>query len=126
MENVKPRYLELDMARCFIMLLLPFIHFFEEAELWEFASPQLVQSVEWIVYTCDFTPCIFMIVMGMNIRFIRKSELEPKPYFKRGLYLLLMANLLNIVRYVIPAIGTSFFEIIENKNIGGCRFVAGC
>lgn len=110
MGNIKLRYFELDVARCFVMLVMPFIHVFEEAELWEFASPQLVQAVEWIVYPCDFGACVFMVVMGMNIRFTRRKETEPMPIFKRGLYLLLMAYSLNIVRYVIPAVGTSFFD----------------
>lgn len=105
---MKRRYFELDLMRDYVLLLLPFVHVFEDAELWLFATKELSQSYSWIVYNCIYGASVFMVIMGMNIAFSGKTGTED--FFRRGVYLLVASYILNIFRFLVPAVVAYLFS----------------
>lgn len=105
---MKRRYFELDLTRSFVVLLLPFLHVFEDAELWGFATVELLQAYSWIVKFCISVPSVFMVVMGMNLVFSGRTD--AKNILKRGIYLLVASYILNIFRFLVPAVVAYLFS----------------
>lgn len=109
----KRRFEELDLARALPLLLLPLVHVYEEFESIYGLPETLVENYKWILYLCNLMPSVFMILMGANIFFSRKST--AKDLFKRGISFVGIGLALNFLRFIIPSIITS----IVNGNIDG-------
>lgn len=91
------RQLEIDMLKAFCIVCMIFDHVFEElAE--EPAGPFV-----FFDYTSTFIgAAAFMICMGIGMRYSKHKE--PGDFVKRGLGLLTIGQLLNIVRSALPTL----------------------
>jgi len=96
------RFEELDLARSIPLLLLPLVHVYEEFETIDAFSENFSKSYHWVLYLCTLMPSVFMLLMGANVRFSRRTT--PEFLIHRGIYLLIVGVLLNIFRFVIPSI----------------------
>lgn len=97
-ENINNgRQLELDIAKGFAILFMVWTHVFEEL------SPDTEGILVTLVRNIlggPFAAPIFMICLGVGICYSRNNK--PKDLLKRGLGILGIGFLLNIVRYVLP------------------------
>jgi len=101
------RFEELDLSRSLPLLLLPLVHIYEEFELIEALEEDIVEKYDWILYLCTLMPSVFMLLMGANVRFSRRTT--PDFLIKRGCHLLIAGVMLNVYRFIIPSIiGTIF------------------
>ncbi len=107
MEKTRKRYIEFDVLRACAILLLPLIHVYEELNDCGYLTSAASQSQRWILVLCVYAPSVFMLCFGANLFFAK--EKSPKTYTKRGLHFLLLGVLLNIVRFVIPALVVQIF-----------------
>ena len=105
--NSKKRVYELDLARILIVLTLPFIHIMEfwgdmygYADMLSLNATSILNTVCEIL--CIFVAPTFMICMGINMSFTKKST--PKDFLKRGITLLVVELIFNVIRYEIPGI----------------------
>lgn len=74
-----------------------------------YALPEsLLEEYSWILYLCNLMPSIFMILMGANIYFPRKTT--AKDLFKRSLTFIVIGFALNFFRFIIPTIITSIIN----------------
>lgn len=113
----KDRSCEYDMVRTVLMLLLPLIHVVEYwgyvcggADLIVRSDVDMIEPIERfaLYYTA---PC-FMIMMGINMLFTHHDT--PKDFLRRGVTLLCVEMVFNLIRYMLPAcIG---FAISEYKS----------
>lgn len=94
------RFYEMDFARALPLLFLPFVHFFEEFSWWGYLDDTAMHYGQIFLYLCAFGPSIFMMVLGMNIAF--SSHTSPAELARRGVKTLIIAELLNLFRFVIP------------------------
>ena len=101
------RIFELDLARIIIVLTLPFIHIMEfwgdmygYADMISLNATSILNTICEIL--CIFVAPTFMVCMGINMSFTRKSTY--KDFIRRGFILLAVELLLNIIRYEIPGL----------------------
>lgn len=102
MEQTRKRYIEFDVLRACAILLLPLIHLYEELNDCGYLTAAASQSQRWILALCVYAPSVFMLCFGANLFFAK--EKTPATYAKRGVHFLFLGVVLNIVRYVIPAL----------------------
>lgn len=112
----KRRFEELDLARSLPLLLLPLVHVYEEFESIDALPESLLNGYTWILYLCNLMPSVFMILMGANMYFSRKSTAGD--LFKRGLTFLGIGVALNFFRFIIPSIITSIINGDAEAVIG--------
>lgn len=106
--SVKRRFEELDLARALPLLLLPLVHVYEEFESINALPESLLANYSWILKLCNLMPSVFMILMGANIYFSRKST--AKDLLKRGLTFIVIGLGLNFFRFILPSIITSLIN----------------
>lgn len=111
MKKIK-RFEELDFARVIPLLFLPIVHTYEQFTNYGALSDSLVNSGKILLYLCALGPSIFMILLGANIVFSRNST--PKKLFKRGVLLIGLFFIHNIIRYIIPV---SLFTLATGENL---------
>ena len=91
------RQLEVDMLKAFCIVCMIFDHVYEELAQ-EPAGPYV-----FFDYTSIFIgAAAFMLCMGIGMRYSRQQE--PGDFVKRGLELLTIGQLLNIVRGALPSL----------------------
>lgn len=113
---VKRRFEELDLSRSLPLLLLPLVHVYEEFESIDGLPEDMISGYKWILYLCNLMPSIFMILMGANMYFSRKSTAAD--LIKRGFKFLLIGVALNFFRFIIPSIITSIINGDAEAIIG--------
>lgn len=96
------RFEELDIARALPLLLLPVVHMYEEMESIDQITESFVTGNEWILKLCTLMPSVFMICLGANIVFSRKSTAQQ--LFKRGIHFIIFGVVLNFMRFGIPSL----------------------
>ena len=112
----KRRFEELDLSRSLPLLLLPLVHVYEEFESIDALPESILDGYSWILYLCNLMPSIFMILMGANMYFSRRST--AKDLFKRGLCFIGIGFALNFFRFIIPTIITSIINGEPSAIIG--------
>ncbi len=97
-ENVNTgRQLEIDMLRAFCIVCMIFDHVYEEL------AEELVGAYVFFDFASTFIgAAAFMICMGIGMRYSKHKE--PGDLVKRGLELLTIGQLLNIVRSSLPSL----------------------
>ncbi len=94
------RLYEFDIARIVPLLLLPFIHLYEEAQYIEhqvFMRPEVYTDNIWLMYISSFTAAVFMVSLGFNIHLSSRHK-TASSLAKRGLFFLIGGVLLNFIR----------------------------
>lgn len=112
----KRRFEELDLSRALPLLLLPLVHVYEEFESIDALPDSILSGYHWILYLCNLMPSIFMILMGANMYFSRKST--AKDMLKRGVTFMGIGVALNFFRFIIPSIITSIINGDPEAVIG--------
>ena len=97
----KQRFLELDLARAVLILMLPFVHCYEEFANGGYLSAGAVDVGSILLYLCALGPAGFMIYLGMNVVF--SSHSTPGELCRRGLKTIGYFCLLNVCRAVLPS-----------------------
>lgn len=97
----RKRFSEMDFARVIPLLFLPIVHIYEDFSLYESLSEKALADGEILLYLCAFGPSIFMMILGMNIAFT--SHNSPNELARRGVKTLIIAMLLNVMRFMLPA-----------------------
>eukprot|EP00833_Pecoramyces_ruminatium_P007924 jgi/Orpsp1_1/1181956/evm.model.c7180000079253.2 len=110
------RFEEFDLARSIPLLLLPVIHIYEEFKGINAFSEEFVKTYSWILKLCTLMPSVFMLLMGANVHFSKRTT--PEYLMKRGKYLLYAGVLLNVIRYIIPSIIVAIFKRDATGIIG--------
>lgn len=101
------RFYEIDLARCFFILVLPLIHVYEYLGSWGGMACLLTESTESVLapivcFLTVFGAPTFMVCMGMNLVFSRNAS--PEKLMKRGIQLLIVELCFNLLRYVLPGL----------------------
>lgn len=108
---MKKRYYELDLARDMMILILPLVHIIEflgnEFGYANILNNQTINILQPIVdFLTIYGAPVFMICMGINMMFTSKNK--PEDFLKRGISLLLLEFVLNLIRYALPGIISLF------------------
>lgn len=106
MTKTSNRSCEYDLVRIVLMLMLPLIHV---VQYWGYicdGADLIVRSDVDAIYPVAqfalyFTAPCFMIMMGINMVFTRHNT--PRDFLRRGIILLCVEMVFNLIRYVLPA-----------------------
>ncbi len=97
-ENINTgRQRELDMAKGFAIMFMVWTHVFEELSP---NSEGILITLVRNILGGPFAAPVFMICLGIGISYSKRNT--PKDLLKRGVSLLGIGLLLNVVRYVLP------------------------
>lgn len=116
---MRKRYYEIDLVRTITLLTLPLIHIYEyigyQSQMSDLLSDSAVNLLKgpYMFFTLIACP-IFVICMGMNLVFSSKNT--PDKLIKRGILLLIIELIFNLVRYVIPGLIGIGFGGAENAD----------
>lgn len=114
--NTQPkRLLNLDLVKIIALFAMPFIHVFEEILVTGdlgvggmMAADFPVQSTKMamgILY--NICPTVFMFCFGAGLALTRYNS--PANYARRGIFLLTLSFILNILRYFLPFLGARLY-----------------
>lgn len=128
----RKRFHDLDFARAVPLLMLPYIHCYEQLEMAQVLPPGLVQSGRIFLILCILCPSIFMMALGMNLTF--SSHTSEKELTRRGIRTIIYFFLLNLARTGAPAVVFGFlyknYEELPDVPIylvqSDILFFAGC
>ncbi len=90
------RQIELDIAKGFSILFMIWVHTAETFSTGAGLGYEIVENF----LGGPFAAPVFMVCMGIGMRYARKTE--PRDFARRGIGLLLTGLLLNVFRYVLP------------------------
>jgi len=116
---MKKRFYEIDLARSILILVLPLVHVYEylgyQSQMSDILSDGAVATLTplYLFFTIFGAP-MFMILMGMNMIFTRKST--AKDFLKRGIMLLFVEIGFNLIRYIIPGLIGTYISGAANKT----------
>lgn len=96
------RFEELDILRALPILGLPLAHLYEEGCDYGMLHPQVEHGLAFGMTLFAWGAPIFMFLMGANWCFSRRTT--PAYLAHRGLLLLLIGVVLNLVRFVLPSV----------------------
>lgn len=100
---LKERYFGTDLARAMVLLVLPLIHIAEEGDYTRLFLPQAGNILLILAnFFSILAAPVFMVCMGINMVLSRKQS--PGDYALRGLSLLAVQIVLNILRFALPFI----------------------
>lgn len=108
METIKStsasgkRFHDIDFARAVPLLMLPYIHCYEQLEAAGVLTADVVQSGRIFLTLCILCPSVFMMALGMNLTF--SSHTSARELTRRGIRTIVYFFLLNIVRTGVPAV----------------------
>jgi len=118
---MKRRIFEFDVVRVIAVLMLPFIHIMEFwGDMYGYSDILSLQTTSTFNVVseilCIFAAPTFMICMGINMLNTRHDT--AKDFFKRGIFLLLLELVFNVIRYEIPGFISLFFaNTAEGKQL---------
>lgn len=92
---------EFDLMKAIAVLGLPIVHLLEEGIYDNYVSQDVHKLEALIVALCIVGPSIFMMCMGFSMGGARNT---PKSLMKQGLRFLLLGAILNLVRWILPAL----------------------
>lgn len=92
------RQREIDLVKAFCILMMIICHCIEE--LFEYSGANILAVIIREYENQTMGAQAFMICMGIGIVYARKSE--PKTHLKRGLSLIIVGQVLNLMRYGLP------------------------
>ena len=92
---------EFDLMKAIAILGLPVVHLLEEGIYDNYVSPEVYKLEAFIVALCIVGPSIFMMCMGFGMGGARNT---PKSLVKQGLRFLSLGAILNLVRWILPAL----------------------
>ena len=96
------RFGEFELMKAFAILGLPIVHLIEEGIHENYVSADVHKLEAFIVALCIVGPSIFMMCMGFGIGGTRRNT--PGSTMKQGLRFLAFGAILNLVRWVLPAL----------------------
>ncbi len=116
---MKKRLCEIDLARAIVIMILPMTHVYEylgyQSQMSDILSDRAVSVLTpfYLFFTVFGAP-LFMIFMGMNMIFTRKSA--PTDYLKRGVILLFVEVGFNLIRYILPGLIGTYISGVANET----------
>lgn len=119
-ETKASRFKEIEICKACAMLGLPLVHTFEAFNDFYTIEPSAVSFCHFFIALTILGPSIFMICMGFGMA-SENSCSKASHYFKHGFQFLLIAFILDLIRYGIPLIIDSFatnssiFEFFDSK-----------
>lgn len=99
-KGERTRFEEFDIGRAIAILGLPVVHVIEEGDLIGILPPGFIDTHVFLLVLSALGAPLFMACMGANMVFTRHAT--SRELAKRGVQLLIMGLLLNIVRFGIP------------------------
>lgn len=101
-ESQRTRFDEFDIARALAILGLPITHVLEEFDTDGVLPSGFVDAHIYLLVLAPLGAALFMACMGANMVFTHRSS--PRDFAGRGVRLLIMGMLLNLVRFALPDI----------------------
>ncbi|MDO4435084.1 MAG: acyltransferase family protein [Cardiobacteriaceae bacterium] len=96
------RQLEIDLAKAFALMFMAWVHTLEETEsVTEALMPTLIEKV----FGGPFAAPVFMVALGIGLVYTKHGTAHH--FYQRGITLLVIGFVLNIVRFVSPAVWRS-------------------
>ncbi|QMT31439.1 acyltransferase family protein [Alysiella filiformis] len=93
------RQLEFDLAKALAIVFMAWVHTLEETEsVSEALMPTLIEKV----FGGPFAAPVFMVALGIGLVYTKHATASH--FAKRGIELLIIGFLLNVVRFVLPAV----------------------
>lgn len=119
-ETKASRFKEIETCKAFAMLGLPLVHTFEAFNDFYSIEPSAVSICHFFIALTILGPSIFMICMGFGMA-SENGRSKASHYFKHGYQFLLIAFILDLIRFGIPIIidyfatNSSIFEFFDCK-----------
>ena len=104
------RFGEFDLMKAFAILGLPIVHLLEEGIFNDYVSEDVHKLEAFIVALCIVGPSIFMMCMGFGIGGTHNT---PRGIMRQGVMFLSLGAILNLVRWVLPALVLFFVHGIS-------------
>lgn len=134
------RLLNLDFAKVIALLVMPFIHVFEEILVTGdlgvgglMASDFPVLPIKYVLGALyNICPTIFLFCLGAGLALTKHNS--PANLARRGVYLLCLSFFLNIFRYFLPYFGAYlffgdynewFFEFVRSFCYSDILYISG-